>query len=84
MAIRLANVTQANTAIPLSLATTMAKCIATSNVILLPFFTRTRRRLPAKARRTSSVIHVTMVVRTAKMISIARRRNAAAMWRIDA
>ena len=47
---------------------TFTKCPATSAVIFLPSWTRTRRRFPAKARSTSTVIHVTMVARA--MITI--------------
>lgn len=85
IAIRLATVAaQATTAIPLSLIiTTFTKSIATSDVIFLPFFTRTRLRFPAKAKRTNTVIHVTIVVRTAKIIIInAAIRKAAAIGKI--
>lgn len=54
---------------PLSLNTTLAAYIATSDVIDLPSFTTPLRRLRVNASSTSTIIHVIMVVRTARTIS---------------
>lgn len=66
--IRLMIVAHAKATKLLSLITTCAKYIATSDVIFLPSRANTRRRFPAKARSTTTVIHVTSVVLTARTI----------------
>ncbi|KAK3227817.1 hypothetical protein Dsin_007679 [Dipteronia sinensis] len=50
------------------------KNIATSAVIFLPCLTRTRRRFPANARSTSTVIHVTMVARATTTRNVAKEK----------
>ncbi|MFS7951306.1 hypothetical protein Hanom_Chr07g00593511 [Helianthus anomalus] len=64
MATELKYVAQATATRLLFLTKTFNKCIATSPVIFLPSTANTRRRFPAIASITNTVIHVTTVVLT--------------------
>lgn len=63
---------------PFCLIIMLAAYIATSDVIFLPSLTTPRRRFPANASSTSTVIHVITVVLTAITISDPTRKAAAA------